>query len=347
MLEKHIVHLCCPSCRSGLKIVDGDAVGAIAEGTLECEGCGSIYPIVRSVPRFVPEENYAASFGLEWTAHARTQYDTTSGRAMSKQRFFEETRWPDDLRGQLVIEPGSGSGRFTEVAASTGAMVLSLDMSVAVDANYATNGRSENVLIVQGDITQMPFPYDYADRLFCFGVLQHTPDPRRAFLSLPRHLRPGGSLVADVYVKSFGRYVLGTKYWVRPLTRRLPPKRLYRLVRRYVDLMWPAARVIRRIPRTGPTVNWRLLVADYSRELGKGGEVDDAVLKDWAYLDTFDMLSPQFDQPQTRGAVRRWCGEANLNDVEVVFGYNGIEIHATRSRTTSQLGRDAATALNL
>jgi hypothetical protein len=44
-------------------------------------------------------------------------------------------------------------------------MVLSLDMSVAVDANFATNGRSENVLIVQGDITQMPFPYDYADRL--------------------------------------------------------------------------------------------------------------------------------------------------------------------------------------
>ena len=50
---------------------------------------------------------------------------------------------------------------------------------------------------------------------------------------------------------------------------------------------------------------------------------------------TFDMLSPQFDQPQTLGAVRRWCNEAGLNDVEVVVGYNGIEIHAT----TSQLGR--------
>jgi hypothetical protein len=108
-------------------------------------------------------------------------------------------------------------------------------------------------------------------------------------------------------------------------------------VRRYIDLMWPAARVIRRIPFI--TLNWRLLVADYSRELGKGGEVDDAVLKDWAYLDTFDMLSPQFDQPQRLGVVRRWCDEAGLNDVEVIFVYNGIEIHATRSSTTAQLGR--------
>jgi SAM-dependent methyltransferase len=331
MREEHIIHLNCPSCRSGLRIVDGGSGGAIVEGALECEGCGSIYPIVRSVPRFVPEENYTASFGFEWTAHARTQYDRTSGRALSKQRFFEETQWPHDLRGQILIEPGSGSGRFTEVAASTGAMVLSLDMSVAVDANFTTNGFSENVLIVQGDITQMPFPYDYADRLFCFGVLQHTPDPRRSFLSLPRHLKPGGSLVADVYVKSFARYVLGTKYWVRPLTRRLSPEQLYRLVRRYIDLMWPAARVIRRIPLIGPTLNWRLLVADYSRELGKEGEVDDAVLRDWAYLDTFDMLSPQFDQPQRLGVVRRWCDEAGLIDVEVAFGYNGIEIHATRS----------------
>jgi hypothetical protein len=33
--------------------------------------------------------------------------------------------------------------------------------------------------------------------------------------------------------------------------------------------------------------------------------------------------------------VRGWCDEAGLNDVEVLFGYNGIEIHATRSSTTA------------
>jgi hypothetical protein len=112
--------------------------------------------------------------------------------------------------------------------------------------------------------------------------------------------------VADVYRKSFARYVLGTKYWVRPLTRRLPPERLYRLVHRYVDLMWPLARLVRKIPRLGPTLNWRLLIADYSRELA----TDDELLREWAYLDTFDMLSPRFDFPQTIETARRWCHEA-------------------------------------
>ena len=265
------------------------------------------YPVVRSIPRFVPEGNYTASFGIEWTRHARTQYDSTSGRALSEERFFGETRWPRELPGEIIIEPGSGSGRLTEHAASTGATVLSLDMSAAVEANYRTNGNRENVLIVQGDIMHMPFPYGYADKLFCFGVLQHTPNPREAFLALPRHLKPDGNLVADVYIKSLARYVLGAKYWVRPLTRRLPPDRLYDVVRRYVDVMWPVARIVRKIPKVGPALNWRLLIADYSSALGSDREIDDQVLKDWAYLDTFDMLSPKFDLPQTLGAAREWC----------------------------------------
>jgi SAM-dependent methyltransferase len=165
--------------------------------------------------------------------------------------------------------------------------------------------------------------------LFCFGVLQHTPDPRRAFLSLPRHVKPGGHVVADVYVKSFAKYVLGTTYWVRPLTKRLPPDKLYRWVRRYVDVMWPVAMLISRIPRIGATVNWRLLIADYSAY-----SLEGELLKEWAYLDTFDMLSPKYDSPQTLDAVRVWCRQAALEDVEVEHGYNGIEMRGTRPART-------------
>ena len=71
-------------------------------------------------------------------------------------------------------------------------------------------------------------------------------------------MRPGGEIVADIYAKTFPRYVLGTKYWVRPLTRRLPPDRLYAMTTRYVDAMWPLARRIRTIPKVGAKLNWRL-----------------------------------------------------------------------------------------
>jgi SAM-dependent methyltransferase len=276
------------------------------------------------VPRFVPETNYADSFGHEWNAHPRTQYDTVSGTDASETRFFEETGWSRRLEGQILLEPGSGSGRFTEHALRTGATVLSLDYSRAVEANYASNGHHENLLLVQGDMFRMPFPLDYADKLFCFGVLQHTPDPQCALRSIASHVRPGGELVADIYIKSVRKYMLDTKYRVRALTRRIEPEKLYRLTSRYVDFMWPIAQRVRRIPKIGKPLNWRLLIADYSHLTQ-----DDDVLREWAHLNTFDMLSPRYDQPARLRKVRRWCREIGLA-ADVKRGWNGIEIHARR-----------------
>ena len=40
-------------------------------------------------------------------------------------------------------------------------------------------------------------------------------------------------------------------------------------------------------------------------------------LRDWAVLDTFDMLAPSHDRPQSIETLRRWCAAAGLEDVEV------------------------------
>ena len=293
--------------------MQADTNGRIKTGFLRCAGCAAQYPISRYVPRFVPDEGYVEGFGLQWNIHRRTQYDLTSGITMSRRRFFEETGWPARLESEVIIEAGSGSGRFTEVALGTGAVVLSLDFSNAVDANYASNGDNERLLLVQGDLFQMPFPKGLADRLFCFGVLQHTPNPRLGFEGLADYVRPGGTVVADIYAKTFVRYALATKYWVRPLTRRMPPALLYRLTTRYVDFMWPLARKIRQIPRLGRSLNWRLLIGDYSDVTA-----DDDVLRDWARLDTFDMLSPRYDKPASFKTVKQWCSDVGLVSPEVL-----------------------------
>jgi uncharacterized protein YbaR (Trm112 family)/SAM-dependent methyltransferase len=327
MRETDLQYLTCPACRSDLTIAEvaGKANGQLETGLLTCEACGARFPIVGGVPRFVPLENYASTFGLEWTVHARTQYDRYTGLTLSRDRFFNETGWERDLGGQTILEVGSGAGRFTDPAASTGAFVVSLDYSYAVDANYQMNGERENVLIVQGDVYSMPVRTDRFDKVFCFGMLQHTPRVRDAFLALPPHLRDGGQLVVDVYKKTITTTLLATKYWVRPLTRHMEPARLYRLTQRWVDLMWPFCSVIGTIPRIGRALNWRLLVADY-RGLGLHGDV----LREWAYLDTFDMLSPRYDEPQTSDTVRRWFRDAGLIDTEVRNGANGITGKGTK-----------------
>jgi len=297
-------------------------VDVLINALLACSACAKEYPVIDGVPRFVPRENYASGFGLEWTKHARTQYDSHSGLNISEQRFFGQTHWPRTQCGEFILEVGSGSGRFTEQAANTGATVVSLDYSYAVDANYASNGTRRNVLIVQADVFAMPFRTGTFDRLFCFGMLQHTPNPQRAFRALPRVLKPDGSVCADIYKVSLVRTVLQTKYWVRPFTRTMKPDRLYARVKAWVDFMWPVARVIRRLPK-GYAINWRLLVADYSF-LG----LKDEMLKEWSYLDTFDMLAPRYDRPATLGMFRQWADSAGLVHIEAEYTLHGVVLRA-------------------
>lgn len=299
----------------------------IESGALRCMECTAVFAIVHSIPRFVEEQHYTEAFGLQWNLHSRTQYDENSGLRLSEDRFMRQTGWPRDLEGQVIVEVGSGSGRFTTPALSTGATVLSLDYSRAVDANYASNGDNNRLLLVQGSLFEMPFREGLADRLFCFGVLQHTPDPERAIHMLAAQLRIGGELAADIYPRTFSRYILGTKYWIRGVTRRVPSERLHQLTTRYVDAMWPLARRIRRIPRIGRALNWRLLIADHSDEIQ-----DDEVLHEWARLDTFDMLAPTYDKPARERTLRRWCEEAGLSVEALWLGHNGFEFRARRVR---------------
>lgn len=326
MKPKHLAYLVCPHCLSDLKIsaTTNSLEGEILAGDLTCTKCPQQYPIVAGVPRFVPHDNYASGFGLEWTVHARTQYDSYSGIRASEARFFGQTHWPARLDGEIILEAGSGSGRFTEQAANTGAMVISFDYSFAVEANFRSNGHRANVCIVQADVFSMPFRRARFDRVFCFGMLQHTPNPEGALKALAEMPRSGGCLAVDIYKASVLRVIFGTKYYIRPFTSRMAPERLYCLVKRWVDLMWPLAARIRRLPK-GYAINWRLLVADYSF-LGLTGEM----LKEWAYLDTFDMLSPRYDRPVRVRTFRRWLERAGLREISTEFTPHGLVARAVK-----------------
>jgi hypothetical protein len=65
------------------------------------------------------------------------------------------------------------------------------------------------------------------------------------------------------------------------------------------------------------------MIADHSRE----GVPKDR-LKEWAYLNTFDMLSPAHDHPATFMEVEGWLAELKslkrIKDYSLKRGYNGI-----------------------
>jgi len=328
MKRGHLKYLACPMCKNGLSIdaIEKEKRDSIEKGTLRCSNCNEFYSIINYIPRFVPINNYAEGFGLEWTLHAHTQYDSYTGTNISEKRFFEETKWPRKMKGQLILEVGSGGGRFTEQAVSTGATIISIDYSQAVESNYKYNGHKDNVIIAQGDIYNLPVKINFFDKVICIGVLQHTPDPKRSFMELPKYLKSNGSLVIDIYANKGIRKMFNTKYWVRPITKRIDPDKLYKRCKSYVEFMWPLSKIISRIPLIGKNINWALLIADYRSRYN----LPEDLLKEWAILDTFDMLSPAHDTPETIGNVKKWFNEANLVETEISYGYNGIEARAKK-----------------
>jgi len=303
----------CPRCRGALtQRTDGPT----AASSLHCPACPASYPVIGEVPRFVPSEHYAASFGMQWNRHRRTQLDSHTGLPISRERVFSTTEWAERLDGQHVLEAGSGAGRFTEVLLTTGAHIFSFDYSSAVDANAANHGASGDLTLFQADIFAIPLKPQAFDKVLCLGVLQHTPDPERAFKSLAAYVRPGGELVVDLYPKRLTA-LLSWKYVLRPITTRLERERLYRVIEQAVDVFLPLAKPLRAIAgRAGVRL---LPISEYSH-LG----LTPALNREWAVLDTFDMYAPAHDHPQSAATLKRWFGDVGFRDVLVARGPNGI-----------------------
>jgi len=306
--------LCCPACGGDLSLQDArEKDGEVEAGRLRCGRCAQDHPVVAYVPRFVPAENYAGSFGLQWNQFRRTQLDSQTGLPLSRDRFFRQSGWtPAEIAGRHVLDVGCGAGRFAEVALDAGAHVVALDYSSAVDACRANLGPNPRLDVVQGDIYHLPFKHARFDAIYCFGVLQHTPDVHRAFLSLPAPLREGGRLAVDVYPRLWLN-VLWPKYWLRPLTRRIDPERLFRLVRRIVPRLLPLSRLLGRLPVVGRKARYLVPVADYDGV----HPLSEPQLSEWAVLTTFDMFAPAHDHPQTARTLRAWFAESGLRSVEV------------------------------
>jgi len=325
----------CPSCRGGggvtleAAILEGPA-GQIKEGRLACPACRRSYEIRNYIHHFVTGESYASSFGFEWNVHARTQLDKFSGRPITRDRFRETTRWPENLNGQRVLEAGCGAGRFSEVVLDAGAELFSFDLSSAVDANLANNGMRENFTLFQASVYDVPLEEETFDKVFCLGVLQHTPDVKGAFLNLVRFVKPGGQIAVDVYRRT-RRTPFIPKYLLRPLTKRLPKSMLYRACRLLVPVLSPLRAAVYRIPVIGYYLHLLLPIACYRESLSSLAErLTREQIREWEILDTFDMYSPEYDNPQMLEAVRAWCEEAGLCDIFVRPGPNGINATATR-----------------
>ena len=98
-------------------------------------------------------------------------------------------------RGAAVLEAGCGTGLLLGRVASFAEEAYGFDLSAGMLARAHDRG----LHVVQGSITDIPFPSARFDVVYSYKVLAHVEKIREALAEMARVLRPGGYLLAEFY----------------------------------------------------------------------------------------------------------------------------------------------------
>lgn len=274
-----------------------------------------VFPLKNGAYRIVEDDNYTQNFGYQWNKFAGTQVDKESNLEMSKIRFFAETNWnKEDLSGKNILEVGSGAGRFSQIILDyTKAILYSVDYSNAVEANYKNNGPHERLHLFQASIYEMPFAKAQFDKVLCLGVLQHTPNFEQSVKSLIDMAKPGAEVIVDFYGINGWWTKLHAKYLFRPVTKKMSHEKLLAAINTHVDWLIKTSSFFSAI-KLGKIFNRFLPICDIAGTMPPN--LPYAQLRELCVLDTFDMFSPEYDNPQSIETVVNWFKKYGMVQVK-------------------------------
>jgi SAM-dependent methyltransferase/uncharacterized protein YbaR (Trm112 family) len=292
----------CPAC--GGRLQASTDAGRAADSVVPCTGCQRPYPVRNGVLRMadppVGAEDAASTFGFQWLARSqgRFEQDTLYGltREQEERAFCEAYDLaPEQLRGKRILDAGCGDGFLLETLADHGPELVGMDVNTAIEVAHRRCSALPNVAVVQADIMKPCFAPASFDLVWCEGVIVHTPDPRRAFRSVSRLVRPGGQL-----------YV-----WVYPAA----PRSVYQRVR---DLLVRAYK----LPRPALFALCRVLALALTPALQLSGRRRSLRT---VTFDLYDNLSPRYQWRFTEAEIRRYFEEDGFGQLRVRgrFGVSG------------------------
>ena len=261
-----------------------------------------VYDLIDGYYKIASTQNYTSNFGFQWNKFSHTQIDKFNGQDFTYQRFYNVTGWDkEDLKNKNILEIGCGAGRFSQIILDyTKANLYSIDYSESVAANFRNNGINSRLKLFQASIYEMPFADNSFDKIFCFGVLQHTPDIEKSIQCMISKLKPGGELIIDFYEYSGPWTKLSAKYILRPFLKNLSQEKLLKAITQNIGWMIFMSKFLKSI-RLNFLCRF-IPICDIQSTLPVNLNKEE--LREWAILDTFDMFSPEFDNPQKIRTVK-------------------------------------------
>jgi len=354
-------HLCCPQCHCEFELrVLTETEDQVTEGLLRCKKNRHLYPVVRSIPRilstaFDQERDFSIkyrelidghevmgppasdtdltektkmSFGRQWTTYQVQRPEEDDAYFRSKTATD-----PASLKGKLVLDAGCGSGRYTRIVGGAKATVIGVDLSPAVEAAALNTARLSNVHIIQANVFELPLPAANFDFIFSIGVLDHTPDTKKALSSLVPLLADKGEIAVWVYPRWPAPLELYNRL-LRAITTRMSLDNLHRMAVALEPLGLLKLRLL--------TADrwWMRLLGQVLRGLTIG--VSYHPDREIRICDTFDWFSPPYQWHHTDEELESWLREFGLVDIrnlsmgQVHYQYNygnGVNFKARRPHT--------------
>jgi SAM-dependent methyltransferase len=186
--------LACPACSGPLE-------------RLVCSGCGARYQSPGGIPALrlgsdrrteVVREFYSAAPFPDYPPRETLFALRERGRRSEFARLLDEAISP----GAQVLELGCGTGQLSLFLSTGDRMVIGVDLtraSLELGAEAAKRFGLERVLFVETDLRRPGLQEGAFDVVICSGVLHHTPDPRSAFSTVARLVKPNGYVVLGLY----------------------------------------------------------------------------------------------------------------------------------------------------
>jgi SAM-dependent methyltransferase len=140
-------------------------------------------PTKAGLDGFSKDEQYA--FSEEWTQFGGVLPE----HAETLHRYFDLVD-PAALSDQRVCDLGCGSGRWSYFLKDACRQLVLVDFSDGIFVARENLRGADNCLFFMADITDLPFADNFADFIFCLGVLHYLPTPCLEELRKLRRLAP-------------------------------------------------------------------------------------------------------------------------------------------------------------
>lgn len=295
----------------------------VDSGQLTCV-CGKTYPIVRGIPRLLPEsmahdlKKAQETFSYEWKMFKFGERNWGQDIEHRKGLFLDAMgAAPEELRGKLMLDAGCGSGLLSmEMAKSFGMEVVALDLAFGIENAY---GQNENpyLYFIQGSVLELPLRSQVFERMYCAGVLVACPSAYAGFKAITRVLAKEGRCFIWVYhpiSKQYypkEHYKLAVYNWIRTrITVRMPIRAQYYLYLSMLPFFFVKQGIEVALKKRPSPLTWREKMQAF-----------------------FDFFSPLYQHRYEPAEISSWFKEQGFQNVVVCnvgsqgFGVRGDRVH--------------------